>query len=425
MHRRHRILWTLVALTVLAAAAPTQSLYDVPTWSQWRGGEMDGVAPEANPALTWSEEENVAWKIDLPGPASSTPVVWGAHLFVQSARDVGDGVIEFNIHAIDRETGAVVWERTPRTERPSEGIQPNNTWASGSPVVDEERVYAFFGSRGIYAYTHDGELVWEADLGDMRTRRGFGEGSSPGLHDGTLLINWDQEDDSYLIALDGATGDERWRVARDEPTTWFTPVVATVGERKVVVAPGTNAVRGYDLANGVLIWSGPGLTLNAIPSPVIDDGVAYLTSGYRGEAMLAVDLEAASGDLTESGAIRWRYDQDTPYVASPLVYDGIVYFFKSTQAILTAVDAATGERLYGPTRVEPLTDGVYASPVGAAGRVYMTGRGGTTVVIEAGPEYEVLAVNTLDDAIDASPVIVGDDLYMRGKRSLYRITSPD
>jgi len=178
MHRPQRILWTLVALVVLAAAAPTQSLYDVPRWPQWRGGDMDGVAPEANPPLTWSEQENVVWKIDLPGPASATPVVWEAHMFVQSARDVGDGVIEFLVHALDRETGDIVWERAPRTERPGEGIQPNNTWASGSPVVDEERVYAFFGSRGIYAYTHDGELVWEADLGDMQTRRGFGEGLS-------------------------------------------------------------------------------------------------------------------------------------------------------------------------------------------------------------------------------------------------------
>lgn len=415
----------LLLLALVLPAAAGQMVYEEPRWAQWRGGDMTGVAADAEPPLTWSEQENVAWKIELPGPASATPVVWGQHMFVQSARDVGDGVIEFMVHAIDRLSGETIWEKVARTERPHEGIQPNNTWASGSAVVDGERVFAFFGSRGIYAYTHAGEMLWEADLGDITTRRGFGEGNSPGLHGDTLLVNWDQEDDSWLIALDASTGTERWRAPRDEPTTWYTPVVAEVGEREVVITTGTNAVRGYDLDSGEELWSGPGLTLNAIPSPVVIDGIAYLTSGYRGEAMMAVDLSRAAGDLTDGEAILWRYDRDTPYVASPVVYDGIVYFVKSTNAILSAVDAATGENIYGPIRVEELTDGVYASPVAAAGRIYLVGREGTTVVLAAGPTYEVLAVNRLDDGIDSSPVMIENDLYLRSRTHLYRITRPE
>lgn len=418
--RSHLLLAVGIVLTLAVAPHPPGSSTS-DGWPQWRGPGMNGLAAaDANPPLRWSERQGVTWKTELPGTGSATPILWGDTLYVQSAEPAGDGRQRFLLLAVDRATGEIRWTRRLHEERPPSDIQANNTWASGSPVTDGERIYAFFGSRGLYALDLEGNLLWERDLGELRTRGGFGEGSSPGLHGDTLLVNWDSEDDSALVALDRASGEERWRVARDEPTTWFTPVTAEIGDRVQVITPGTEAVRGYDLETGELLWSGPGLTLNAIPSPVVVDGVAYLTSGFRGEAMIAVDLTRAEGDLEESGAILWRFDQDTPYVASPLVHGGIVYVLKGLQEILSAVDATTGERLYGPVRLEDL-HGVYASPVAAAGRIYVVGRDGNVAVLAAGAEPEILAVNALDDAFDASPVIVGDELYLRGKRFLYRI----
>ena len=335
---------------------------------------------------------------------------------------MGEGVQRFAVMAIDRETGTVRWDTTVREIRPEGNIQENNSWASGSAATDGERIYAFFGSRGVYALDFEGNVLWEKDLGSLRTRGSFGEGNSPGLHGDTLLINWDQEDDSFLAALDTATGEERWRVTRDEPTTWYTPVVAEVGDVAHVITMGTVAVRGYNLANGEQLWEGPGLTLNAIPSPVVVDGIAYLTAGYRGTAMMAVDLAKAAGNLEASGAILWRYDKDTPYVASPLVVGGVVYFVKDRLGILTAVDAATGELLFGPERLDELA-GVYASAVAVTDRIYWPGRDGAVAVLKQGRTLEILAMNHLDDGFDASPVVLGDELYLRGKRFLYKIAA--
>lgn len=420
-----RLTRTLSLLTLLGAVivslAGAQVLSDPDRWAQWRSREMDGVArPEAAPPIQWSERENVAWKIELPGEGSSTPVVWGQRIYVQAA-DIVEDAVRYYVLAFDRETGEELWRQVVRASESVGTIQPNNTWAAASPTVDDRRLYAFFGSQGLYTFTLVGEPVWEQDLGELRTRHEFGEGASAGLYDDVLLVPWDQEDESWLVALDGEDGEEEWRVARDEPTTWYTPAVAEVGDRTHVVTAGTNAVRGYDYDTGELIWHGPGLTLNAIPSPVIVDGIAYLTAGYRGEAMMAIDLARARGDIEETGAILWRYDQDTPYVSSPLVYDGLVYFVKGLQAIWTAVDAETGENVYGPVRIEELS-GVYGSPMVAGGHIYLPGRQGDVAVIRPGPEFEIVAVNTLDDGFDASPVAVGPDLYLRGKKHLYKIS---
>jgi outer membrane protein assembly factor BamB len=188
-----------------------------------------------------------------------------------------------------------------------------------------------------------------------------------------------------------------------------------------VIANGQQQVRGYDLETGEVLWHGPGLTFNSIPSPVHVNGVAYLTSGFQGNVLLAVDLSRARGDIEKSGALLWRRDRDTPYVASPLVYRGSVYVFKHLQGILTALDPRTGAVQYGPVRIPEIPD-LYASPVAAAGRIYVAGRDGRTVVLRHGPALDVLAVNELDDGFDASPAVAGDEIYLRGRKALYRIS---
>ena len=429
---------TAVFSLLLAGAGVLGAGANDDVWPSWRGPAHTGRA-DGDPPVTWSETENVRWKVEVPGLGTSTPTVWGSRIFLTTAVDTGkpgdrpapaasqggrprgaapSNVLRFVVMAYDLDSGKLLWERTAREEQPHEGHHPDGTFASNSPVVDAERVYVSFGSQGIYAFTHEGEKVWEVDLGDMTTRLGFGEGSSPALADGTLVVLWDHEGDSFIVALDTATGKEKWRTSRDEMTAWTTPLIVEHDGGKQVITAATGKVRSYDLATGELIWEGPGMTLNAIPSPVTADGVVYMMSGFRGNTALAVDLDKAKGDVTGTEAILWSLDRDTPYVPSPLLYDGILFFLKSNNGLLTAVEAETGEVLYGPERLDAVRN-IYASPVGASGRVYFVGRDGGAAVLKHGRQLEVLAENSLDDNFDASPVVVGDRLLLRGRQSLY------
>ena len=326
----------------------------------------------------------------------------------------------FMVLAIDRRDGRVIWERVAQEELPHEGTHQTGTWASPSAVTDGEVVCAFFGSRGLYCYDLDGRPLWETDLGDMRIRMGFGEGASPTLYRDLLIVLWDHEGDSFIVAFDKRTGRERWRTPRDEKTSWTSPLVVELEEGAQVVTSATGAVRGYDVDTGRLLWQDEGVTQNAIPSPVAADGVVFVPSGYRGNRLAAIDLSAAGGDLRESGAVIWSVDRDTPYVSSPLLHDGLLYLLKGNSGVLTSFDARTGARRYGPERLSGIRN-VYASPVAAGGRLYVTSRDGMTIVLRAGPTFEVLAINTLDDGFDASPAIMDGEIYFRGQQFLYCI----
>ncbi len=328
----------------------------------------------------------------------------------------------FMVLAFDRATGEVVWERMVREEVPHEGYQqPNGSYASGSAVTDGEHLFAFFGSWGLYAFDLNGNLQWEADLGTRSMRNAFGEGTTPVLHDDTLVVTWDHlGGQSFVVALDKNTGEERWRANREEIDTWATPLVVEHAGRAQVVVPAMERVYAYDLETGVVIWQSRGTTMNAIPSPVHADGIVYVMSGYRGNNLQAIRLDDARGNIAATDAIVWQRDRDTPYVPSPLLYDEALYVIKSNDGILSVFDPETGEPHYALQRLAGVPN-IFASPVGAAGRVYIPGREGTTLVIRHGPEFEILATNTLDDGFDASPAIVGDEMYLRGRRYLYKI----
>ena len=400
-------------------------------WPQWRGPLATGAAPAGNPPVEWSEQQNIRWKTRLPGTGYATPVIWGNDIFVSTAIPPKGGIlsligikpsgaVKFVVIAVDRTSGQVRWERLAREEVPHEGHQQTSTWATSSPITDGERVYAYFGSRGLYCYTVGGDLLWEKDFGDMRIRSEFGEGSSPTLYKNRLIVNWDHEEQSFIVALDVATGEEVWKTNRDEGTTWMTPMVVEVSGRAQVVTSGTNRVHSYDLVTGELLWEDDGLTANVIPSPVAADGVVYVISGHRGSALRAIRLASAKGNISGSPAILWSYNQDTPYVPSPLLHGGLLYFLRSNEGILTCVDVATGQPHYSRQRLEGINS-IYASPVGVRDRVYLLSRDGVMMVIRHGPEFGVLATNTLDDKFDASPVIIGDEIYLRGHQYLYCI----
>ena len=408
-------------------------------WPQWRGPLGTGVAPYADPPTEWSETKNIRWKLALPGMGHSTPIVWGDRVYISAAVPFGDSVDavathapgahdyvaptqrhKFVVLAINRADGTIIWERALRRELPHEGGHSTGSLASNSPVTDGEHLIVFFGSRGLYCLNMDGDLQWETDLGDMETLHAHGEGSSPALHGDTLVVNWDHEGQSFVVAFDKRTGKQRWKVQRDEVSSWSTPLVVVHEGKPQVVISATKRVRGYDLATGEVIWECAGLSSNVVASPVAADGMVYAGSSYDFQAMLAIRLDGAKGDITGTNNVVWTLDRLTPYVPSPLLYGQTLYFIRHNQAMLSCLNAKTGQTLVGPFRLGGIRN-VFASPVGAADRVYITDRSGTTVVLSHTATPKFLALNRLDDSFSASPAIAAGELYLRGERNLYCI----
>ncbi len=405
-------------------------------WHQWRGPRATGVAPHGDPPLSWDSRTNIKWKVPIPGEGSATPIVWEQLLFLVTAIKTDrlanlapkaderakthppQNYYQFTVMCLDRATGQQRWRRVACEAVPHEGRHPTNTFASASPVTDGQRLYVSFGSYGIYCFDLEGNELWRRDLGDMRTRYGWGEATSPVVHQGHLVVNWDHEDQSFITALEAKTGKTRWKVQRDEPTSWATPLTVEDQGRVQVIVNGTNRVRSYDLATGQVIWQCGGQTVNAIPSPVISGDLVICMTGYRGSYAVAVPL-SSRGDLTETKKPAWTYRQGTPYVPSPLIDGSRLYFTRGNSAVLSCLDVATGDPIFAQ-RLPGLSN-LYASPVAAAGRIYFVGRDGTTVVIKGGRKLELLATNKLNEGIDASPAIVGRQLFLRGTRHLYCI----
>jgi len=437
-----------------AAASPSEQN----NWPQWRGPLATGVAPSANPPLAWSETNNIKWKVKIPGNGSATPIVWDKFVFIQTAIPTGkkaekldspppagggtdaaaaperrggrrgggmnspkpDEYFQFTLLCLDRQTGKTLWQKVAREEVPHEGYRPDEgSFASSSPITDGKYVYACFGSHGLHCYDLKGNLKWEKDFGKMRIKMSFGEGSTPALSGDTIVVNWDHEGDSFIAALDKKTGKELWRQPREEKTSWATPIIVQQDGKAQVITDASNKIRGYDLASGKLLWECGGLTANVIPSPVAGDGMVYSMSGFRGNALLAIHL-GRTGDLTGTDAIAWSHNKSTPYVPSPLLYDGKLYFFANNNGMISCLDAKSGNALIDAERIEDLKN-VYASPVGAGGRVYLVGRNGVTLVLKQSDKLEVLATNKLDESFDASPAVAGKELFLRGSEYLYCI----
>lgn len=398
-------------------------------WPQWRGPLGTGVGPQATPPMNWSETNNIKWKLPIPGEGDSTPIAWGDRVFVLSAipaetenkEKAPNGTFRFTVICVDRPTGRILWQKVARESSPHEGRQENNTFASASPVTDGKFVWAFFGSRGLHCYDFEGNLKWEKDFGLMKTKMGFGEGASPALSGDTLVINWDHEGEDFIAAFDKTTGKELWRQPRDEATGWSTPLILENNGQKQVVVNATGKVRSYDFATGKELWSCGGQTPNAIPSPVAQDDLVYVTSGFRGNALQAIRL-GRTGDLTGTDAIVWSHNKSTPYVPSPLLTDNYLYVISGNDGMISCFDARTGESYFERERLEAAR-GVYASPVSAGDRVYILSREGACTVLRKGPKPEVLAINRLADArSDASIALVEKQLFLRTAHYLYCIS---
>lgn len=429
---------SILALAATALSVPALASAD--NWPHWRGPNADGTAPGSAPPTTWDgpSGKNVRWKAPLVGRGSATPIVWGNRVFVVSAEKTNRIATEaelpkptrdykrntaapknfyrFLVTAFDRETGKEAWQKTAVEAVPHEGHHESHGYAAGSPTTDGERLYVSFGSFGIFCYDLAGNLLWTREFGRLNTRLGWGEAVTPVVHDGHLLLNWDQEADSALHCLDAKSGKPKWTAQRDEKSTWTTPLVAEFGGTTQVILNGTTRIRSHDLKTGDVVWSCGGMTVNPIPSALRHGDSAIVMSGYRGAAAVSIPL-TSKGDLEPTQA-NWQYRKATPYVPSPVLVGDRIWFTEANLNLLTVLDAKTGKPAMERERL-PGARQFYASPVFAGGRVYFTDRDGTTLVLKPGDGLDVVATNKLGDPVDASPVPVGKRLLLRGEKFLW------
>ncbi len=448
------IAWVLrAALICLTPGLAPPSVAAVENWPHWRGPHGDGSAPLADPPTIWdgASGKNIRWRAELVGEGSATPIIWGDQVFIVACEstdrvatppelpDPADrpkprpgydrltteptNFYRFIVTSHDRSTGKVVWRKILAEAVPHEGHHATHSYASGSPTTDGERLYVSFGSFGIFCLDLNGRLLWERKLGRLTTRRGYGEAVSPVHHQGRLLINWDQEVDSALHCLDAKTGKSIWKADRDEITTWTTPLVTEFDGKTQVILNGTRKIRSHDLETGRVIWSCEGMTENAIPSALRFRDAAIIVSGYQGNCGVSVPLNS-QGDLGLEGRVNWRTRSGNPYVPSPVLVGAHLYFNKGLTNVLTALDAATGVPIFEGERLPGLSV-IYSSPIFAGGRVYFTDRKGDTVVLQPGPKLKILATNALKDGVDASPLAVGKQLFLRGQKALYCIEASE
>jgi outer membrane protein assembly factor BamB len=413
-----------------------------------RGTERsDAAALEATLPDRWSATENVAWAFELPGRGWSSPVVWGDRVFLTTVVNAGEmeeakkglyfggertkppeAMHQWKVFCLDLESGEVRWERTVHEGQPQSSMHIKNSFASETPTTDGQRVYCCFGNLGLFCFDFEGNEVWRRDLKPVRTRLGWGPAASPVLHEGRLYFCNDNEEESFMFALDASTGTELWRVPRDEKSNWSTPFVWKHDQRTEIVTLGSSMVRSYDL-DGQVLWTLQGMSSITIATPYEADGLLYISSGYvmdKRRPIYAIrpgavgDISLSEGQ-TSNEWIAWSQPQAAPYNPSTLVYDGRLYVLHD-RGLLACYDASDGRELYSKQRL-PNGRAFTSSPWAYDGKVFCLNEDGMTFVIKAGDEFELMHVNRLseDDMGMASPAIVGDRLLIRTAARLYCI----
>lgn len=439
----------LLALVCLSVGATTTADTGLPHWSEWRGPFHNGMARGDAPT-SWSDSKNIKWKTAIPGRGNSTPVIWGDKIFLTTAVAIGKApeppaapadnaggqrgrggpgggagpLVEhkFEVLCLDRKSGKVIWQKTAKVATPHEGYhRAYGSFASNAPITDGKNLYAFFGSRGIFCYDLNGKLIWEKDLGvQMKMRLQFGEGSAPAIDNERIYLVFDQESNSFIVALDKRNGKEVWRAARDEQSSWGTPLLVEHGGRRQLIVSATRKVRSYDVKTGKVIWECAGLGSNVIPAPVIHNGVVYVMSGHRDPKLMAIRL-GKEGDLTGTDAVVWSQTRGVAYTLSPVLHDGRLWVVTDNGQV-SCFNVATGEPYFHQVRL-PRPYNFKASPVGAGGKIYLASEEGDVIILKMSDKLEVLATNTLEDQIFiASPIIVDGEIFLRSQNTLYCIS---
>ena len=430
-------------------------------WPKFRGPNAGAIADDPSLPDRWSETENVAWKTTVPGLGWSSPVIWDDHVFLTSAVSAGEeelpvpGLYDEHDHIaanathrwvvydVDFETGAIRWKRELHAELPRLRRHIKNSYASETPVTDGESLFVYFGSVGLVAALDmEGKVRWQKDIGTFNTMIELGTAASPLLHEDRLYIVNDNTTESFMLALDKYTGEEIWRIARDERgNNWSTPVLWENRLRTEIVTTGRFGVRSYDL-DGTLLWELHGMSNLNTPSPFVSEGLVYISSGYPGGSLRPVyaihpgaegdisiwaDQESSwstrfPGNRASSEYIAWAYPLLGTYNTSALVYRGI-YYTLLDRGLLLAHDARTGREVYGRRRLK-IGSGFTASPWGYNGKVFVLSEAGDTYVIKAGSDFEILHTNSLNEMSLATPAIARGSLFVRTQSALYRIARP-
>lgn len=426
-------------------------------WTQFRGPESNMVV-SGNLPTEWNDSLNVRWKTDLTGDGWSSPIITGNRIFITSAflekaapvdpakaqstpppaigtqqgtpppkpenNSYKEEVYRWELTCFDLKSGNELWKQVAYRGNPAIKKHDGSTYACETPVTDGKRVFAYFGMTGVYCYDLSGKLIWQKELGVFETQNGWGTGSSPVLYKDVLYIQVDNEVNSFLIALDAATGDEKWRINRDEKTNYSSPVIWENKYRNELVTTGKSA-RSYDPETGSLIWELKMADGNAIPSPVYDREHIYLGKpGGPGKSGTLISVKAgAKGNITPtdsalvSSGVEWTLRETGIGNPSPLLLNGLLYLLGSRGGELCCLDAATGVQVY-KEKVDKV-GACWASPWIQGDKIYFYDEKGITQIIQAGKEFKVLSQNKLDDKFWAS-IAVADDAYIfRGVKKLY------
>lgn len=445
--RMPRLVVTISILLVLLARVPGLAQEN---WPRFRGAGARGVGDSPTLPLVWDRETNVAWRTEIPGRGWSSPVVWRNRIFVTTA--VSEGPLEppkkglyfggnrseppphrqhWQVICLDWNDGHVLWNKEVKSEAPTTPVHIKNSYASETPVTDGERVYALFGTFGLFCLDLAGDVVWSQPLQPREMANDWGTAASPVLHGDRVYLVSDNEEASFVATFDKHTGREVWRVARDEPSNWSTPLVWENAHRAELITAGSRKVRSYDL-DGNLLWELQGLSSITIPSPFAADGLLYVGAGYVGDKRnpnkpVYAIRPGGKGDLTPQSPentgpyIAWMAANAAPYNPSPLVYDGRLYVLWDF-GFLTCRDAATGREIYDKQRILP--DGTVAftaSPWAYRGRIFALSEDGDTYVFTAGDAYHLERVNPLGEMGMATPALARDSLVLRTQQAVYRI----
>jgi outer membrane protein assembly factor BamB len=449
---RMKMLTAVLTVALLAglSAAPAAPRAGV-DWPQFRGIAASGVAEGFSLPATWNAADgtNVIWKTAIPGLGLSSPIVWKDEIFLSSAisgrKDAGlrigyygdiasvpdDTAHEWRVYALDKKTGAIKWQQTAFKGVPKIKRHMKNSHANSTLATDGERVIAFFGSEGLYAYDLRGKLIWKKDLGVldagyyMVPDAQWETGSSPVLHEGMVIVQADVQKGSFLAMFDAKDGREVWRVARADVPTWSTPTIHRVNGQTQILVNGMRHVGAYDFRTGKEIWKLSGGGDIPVPTPVVDDGLIYITNAHGPASPVYAIKDTAAGDIslkgdaTRNDHVAWSAARAGGYMCTPLVYRGLVYIVRYN-GVLNVFDAKTGERKY-ETRLGGATSAFTASPVANDGRVYIASEDGQIYVVAAGPRYEVIAMNEMSTPVLATPAISEGRLLLRRQDQIMAI----
>ena len=424
-------------------------------WSQFRGNTMNGIAESAQ-CDQWSETHNVAWKIDVPGEGWSCPVVWDDRVFLTVAVPVGGSegaastgpeeysggggsrrddltnvTYRWQVVCIDANTGNQIWRQTAHQGRPSMGRHSSNTYATETPITDGRRVYAYFGMTGLYCFDLDGNPLWEKDLGSFEMRAGWGTSSSPVLFVDKLFLQVDNEQQSFVVAIDAKTGGEIWRVARNEKSQYSTPIIWRNSQRNELIVGGT-VYRSYDPGTGDLLWQLDMQKGRSSATPLAVGDRLYVGTELRnrggdddGGGFLFAVQPGGSGDITpaddqlQSEFVAWKLERSGIQMASPAYCNGHLYLLERQSGVIHCVDAATGASVYR-SRI-PGARAFWSSPWASGDKVFCVDTSGTTFVLSPGNEFQVLGRNEINELTWSTPAIAGNGLYFRTASKLYCI----